>query len=139
MATKRKSARKSSPKKTSRKSSPRKSASKKPASRRKASPKKKSTSPTQPNFTSVSGPFQGKITTPGVLHISSNGSFNATVEAGAVQVDGSFKGKVNAKGDVLITKGAKANGAFSGRCIFIEEGADFDGRCRVSGTKRRAA
>lgn len=138
MATKRKSARKSSPKKTNRKSSPRKSSSKKTTSRRKAAPKK-NTNSTQPSFTSVSGPFQGKITTPGVLHISSNGSFNATVEAGAVQVDGSFKGKVNAKGDVLITKGAKANGAFSGRCILIEEGADFDGRCRVAGTKRRAA
>lgn len=125
MAAKKKSVRSRGARKSNRKS-PRKSAARKGATRR-----------SNPGFTSVSGPFNGTINTPGVLHIATGGSFNATIDAGAVQVDGAFKGRLNAKGDVLISKGAKANGAFTASRILIEEGADFNGRCRVSA--RRAA
>jgi cytoskeletal protein CcmA (bactofilin family) len=143
MAPKKNSARKRSTKKATRKPAAKKPAARKKASTRKPARKtakkgtarKRATKKTQrsaaPSFTSVSGPFEGKISTPGVLHIASNGRFKATVDAGAVQLDGDFNGRINAKGDVLITKGAKASGAFSARCILIEEGADFDGRCRV--------
>ncbi|MFG0274141.1 MAG: polymer-forming cytoskeletal protein [Phycisphaerales bacterium] len=139
MAAKKNSARKRSTKKTTRKPAAKKPTARKKASSRKPAKKgparKRSAKRTQgssaPSFTSISGPFEGKISTPGVLHIASNGRFKATVDAGAVQLDGDFNGRINAKGDVLITKGAKASGAFAARCILIEEGADFDGRCRV--------
>jgi cytoskeletal protein CcmA (bactofilin family) len=79
----------------------------------------------------VQGRIEGKITTPGRLHIAKEAKVEADVDAGGIIVEGSVKGNLSASDRIELKNSAKYEGDLSCSKLTVDEGAVFSGHVNV--------
>ncbi len=77
------------------------------------------------------GRFEGKINSPGRLHISREAKLMADVEAGAIVVEGEVKGNLSANDRVEMKQSARYEGDLRASKLVVDEGAIFTGHVSV--------
>ncbi len=79
----------------------------------------------------LQGRFEGKITTPGRLHVAREAKLQADVEAGAIIVEGEVKGNLNASDRIELKQSAHYEGDLRASKLVVDEGAIFSGHVTV--------
>ena len=79
----------------------------------------------------LQGRFEGKINTPGRLHIAKEAKMAADVDAGAIIVEGEVQGNLTAGDRVELKNSARYQGDLTSSKLVVEEGAAFTGHVSV--------
>jgi cytoskeletal protein CcmA (bactofilin family) len=79
----------------------------------------------------LQGRFEGKITTPGRLHISKEAHMAADVDSGAIVVEGEVKGNLTAADRIELKQTARYEGDLRATKLTVDEGAVFSGHVTV--------
>lgn len=79
----------------------------------------------------ISGDFKGSLSMKGTLTIAESASVNATIETDTVLIFGVFSGEITANKETRLMKTSRVNATITAGSIYIEEGAIFNGNCRV--------
>lgn len=79
----------------------------------------------------LQGRFEGKITTPGRLHVAKEAKMQADVEAGAIVVEGDVKGNLSAADRIELKASARYEGDLRASKLVVDEGAFFSGNVSV--------
>jgi len=79
----------------------------------------------------VDGQIKGKIFSESELHIGEKGVVEADAEIGSIFINGIFRGKIIAKKRVHIHSSGKVFGEIETPVLVIEEGAIFQGNCKM--------
>ena len=77
------------------------------------------------------GRFEGKVTTPGRLHVAKEAKLHADVEAGAINVEGEVQGNLVANDRIELKQSAKYEGDLRASKLVVDEGAVFSGHVSV--------
>ena len=77
------------------------------------------------------GKLEGKINTPGRLHISKEAKMQADVDAGAITVEGDVHGNLNAGDRVELKQSARYEGDLRSSRLVVDEGAILVGHVTV--------
>jgi cytoskeletal protein CcmA (bactofilin family) len=77
------------------------------------------------------GRFEGKVNTPGRLHITREAKMAADVEAGGIVVEGEVQGNLSANDRIELKNSARYEGDLRASKLIVEEGAAFNGRVSV--------
>ncbi|HEX3698255.1 MAG TPA: polymer-forming cytoskeletal protein [Polyangia bacterium] len=87
----------------------------------------------------IDGKLSGEIFTDDTLIIGEGAEVNAEINVGAVVIEGTVHGNVNAKRSVEIHTPGKVIGNISTPSLFIEKGVIFEGNCQMEQTGAAAA
>lgn len=79
----------------------------------------------------VDGRLTGKVVSEGDLVVGEQGEVDGTIEVGRVFVSGVVRGNVTATSRVELTAGGKVYADLATPALVIEEGAIFEGKCRM--------
>jgi cytoskeletal protein CcmA (bactofilin family) len=79
----------------------------------------------------IHGRFEGKINTPGRLHVAKEAKLMADVEAGSILVEGEVHGNLAASDRVELKNSARYEGDLRAAKLVVEEGAVFTGHVSV--------
>jgi len=79
----------------------------------------------------IQGRFEGKINSPGRLHIAKEAKMQADVEAGAIIVEGDVRGNLSAADRIELKQSARYEGDLSAAKLVVDEGAVFSGHVTV--------
>ena len=79
----------------------------------------------------IDGKLSGEIFTDDTLIIGEGAEVNAEINVGAVVIEGTVHGNVNAKRSVEIHTPGKVIGNISTPSLFIEKGVIFEGNCQM--------
>ena len=77
------------------------------------------------------GRFEGKINTPGRLHIAREAKMQADVDAGAIIVEGDVRGNLTASDRIELKQTARYEGDLVAAKLVVDEGAAFSGHVTV--------
>jgi cytoskeletal protein CcmA (bactofilin family) len=77
------------------------------------------------------GRFEGKITSPGRLHIAKEAKLQADVDAGAIILEGDVKGNLVASDRIEMKNSARYEGDLTASKLVVDEGAVFRGHVTV--------
>src|SRR5215207_358568 len=77
------------------------------------------------------GKFEGKINTPGKLHIAREARMQADVDGGAIVVEGEVKGNLTANDRIELKQSARLEGDIRATKLTVDEGAVFSGHVTV--------
>jgi cytoskeletal protein CcmA (bactofilin family) len=77
------------------------------------------------------GRFEGKLNTPGRLHIAREAKMSADVEAGAIVVEGEVQGNLSANDRIELKQTARYEGDLRASKLVVDEGAVFNGHVTV--------
>src|SRR5579872_5065822 len=77
------------------------------------------------------GRFEGKVNTPGRLHIAREAKMSADVEAGAIIVEGEVQGNLSANDRIELKQSARYEGDLRASKLVVDEGAVFSGHVNV--------
>jgi cytoskeletal protein CcmA (bactofilin family) len=77
------------------------------------------------------GRFEGKISTPGRVHIAKEAKMSADVEAGAIIVEGEVQGNLMANDRIELKQTARYEGDLRASKLVVDEGAIFNGHVSV--------
>ncbi|OLE52569.1 MAG: hypothetical protein AUG51_17480 [Acidobacteria bacterium 13_1_20CM_3_53_8] len=81
----------------------------------------------------VDGHLSGRITSDkGTLIVSSGGQVDASIEVGVAKINGTINGDIVATERVEFGRAAKVKGNIQTPALVIEQGAIFDGSCRMT-------
>ena len=80
----------------------------------------------------INGKFEGSLTTKGSLIIGSSADVRADISGEDVVVSGTVKGNIRASEGIKLTSTAKVFGDIDTLQITIEQGAVFNGKCRMN-------
>ncbi len=80
----------------------------------------------------ISGKFEGSLSTKGILTIGKNAIVNADIKGETINIGGKVKGKIQAAIKVNLDSTAQLTGDIEAASISIEEGAVFNGKCKMS-------
>ena len=87
----------------------------------------------------VDGRFSGKInSTGGTLIVGSGGQVDANIEVAIAQIHGVVTGDIVASDRVELGRAAKLNGNIMTPSLVIEQGAVFEGSCKMTQAKAAA-
>jgi len=79
----------------------------------------------------VQGRLEGKINTPGKLHVAKEAKLQADVDAGSIVVEGEVKGNLAASDRIELKNSARYEGDLRASRLVVEEGAVFSGHVSV--------
>jgi cytoskeletal protein CcmA (bactofilin family) len=79
----------------------------------------------------LQGKFEGRINTPGRLHIAKEARMQADVEAGAIIVEGDVKGNLVASDKIELKNSARYEGDLTAGKLVVDEGASLTGHVQV--------
>jgi len=79
----------------------------------------------------IQGKFEGRINTPGRLHIAKEAKLQADVEAGSIIVEGEVRGNLNASDKVELKNTARYEGDLTASKLVVDEGASLVGHITV--------
>lgn len=79
----------------------------------------------------LQGRLEGKISTPGRLHVAKEAKLQADVDAGAIVVEGEVKGNLNANDRIELKQTARYEGDLRASKLIVDEGAVFSGHVTV--------
>jgi len=77
------------------------------------------------------GRFEGKVNTPGRLHVAKEAKMSADVEAGAIIVEGEVQGNLSANDRIELKQSARYEGDLRASKLVVDEGAVFSGHVNV--------
>jgi cytoskeletal protein CcmA (bactofilin family) len=77
------------------------------------------------------GKFDGKINTPGRLHIAKEAKMQADVDAGSIIVEGDVNGNLSASDRIELKQSAHYEGDLRASKLVVDEGAVFNGHVSV--------
>ncbi len=77
------------------------------------------------------GRFEGKMNTPGRLHIAKEARMQADVDCGALIVEGDVKGNLSANDRIELKSTARYEGDLRASKLTVDEGAIFNGHVSV--------
>jgi cytoskeletal protein CcmA (bactofilin family) len=77
------------------------------------------------------GKLEGKITTPGRLHVAKEAKMQADVDAGAIIVEGDVHGNLTASDRIELKQTARYEGDLRATKLVVDEGAVFSGQVSV--------
>ncbi|MCM8774197.1 MAG: polymer-forming cytoskeletal protein [Candidatus Omnitrophica bacterium] len=83
----------------------------------------------------INGRFEGNLKTKGVLTIGENAKVFADIEGEKIVIAGYVKGKIKASQGVSLTSTAEVNADIDTPILSIQEGANFNGKCKMRGEK----
>lgn len=86
----------------------------------------------------LQGKFEGRINTPGRLHVAREAHMQADVEAGSIIIEGDVKGNLVASDKIELKNSARYEGDLSASKLVVDEGASLVGHVQVGpeATKR---
>ena len=88
----------------------------------------------------IDGRFTGRVRSEkGSLIVSAGGVVEANIEVAAAKINGTVNGDITATGRVELGRSARVRGNIQTPAIIIDEGAVFDGNCRMQPQARPAA
>ncbi|HEY1922217.1 MAG TPA: polymer-forming cytoskeletal protein [Tepidisphaeraceae bacterium] len=79
----------------------------------------------------IHGRFEGKITTPGRIHIAKEAKLQADLDAGSLLVEGEVHGNLTAGERIELKNSARYEGDMRANKLIVEEGAIFNGHVSV--------
>jgi cytoskeletal protein CcmA (bactofilin family) len=79
----------------------------------------------------LQGRFEGKITTPGRVHIAKEAKLAADIEAGSIIVEGEVHGNLVASDRIELKASTRYEGDLRAAKLVVEEGAIFAGHVTV--------
>jgi cytoskeletal protein CcmA (bactofilin family) len=79
----------------------------------------------------VHGRVEGKVNTPGRLHVAKEAKMQADVEAGAIVVEGDVRGNLTANDRIELKQSARYEGDLHASKLVVDEGAVFNGHVQV--------
>jgi cytoskeletal protein CcmA (bactofilin family) len=79
----------------------------------------------------VMGQFEGKVTTPGRVHIAKEAKMQADVDAGGIVVEGEVQGNLSANDRIELKNTARYEGDLRATKLVVDEGAIFSGHVNV--------
>jgi cytoskeletal protein CcmA (bactofilin family) len=79
----------------------------------------------------VMGNFEGKINTPGRVHVAKEAKLQADVEAGGIVVEGEVQGNLSASDRIELKNSARYEGDLRASKLVVDEGAVFNGHVSV--------
>jgi cytoskeletal protein CcmA (bactofilin family) len=79
----------------------------------------------------LQGRFEGKITTPGRLHVAKEAKMQADVDAGAIIIEGDVHGNLSASDRIELKQTARYEGDLTASKLVVDEGAVFRGHVTV--------
>jgi len=77
------------------------------------------------------GRFEGKVSTPGRVHVAREAKMHADVEAGAIIVEGEVQGNLAANDRIELKQSARYEGDLKATKLVVDEGAVFSGHVSV--------
>jgi cytoskeletal protein CcmA (bactofilin family) len=77
------------------------------------------------------GRFEGKVSTPGRIHVAREAKMSADVEAGAIVVEGDVQGNLMANDRIELKQTARYEGDLRATKLVVDEGAVFNGHVSV--------
>ena len=77
------------------------------------------------------GKFEGKVSTPGRIHIAKEAKMNADVDAGGIVVEGEVNGNLSANDRIELKNSARYEGDLRASKLVVDEGAIFSGHVSV--------
>ncbi len=84
------------------------------------------------NDVRVSGVLEGQVEAGGKCIVTQTGKVEGDVQAKEADVAGTIEGEITISNKLILRKTAKVTGDINTKVIIIEEGASFDGACRMS-------
>ena len=81
----------------------------------------------------IDGKFEGKIRSGSELILGETADVDAEVEVGRISINGSFRGKIQARERIDLLPRARVLADLNSPILKIEEGAHFEGSCRMGG------
>ena len=79
----------------------------------------------------VMGQFEGKVTTPGRVHVAKEAKMQADVDAGGIVVEGEVHGNLSANDRIELKNTARYEGDLRATKLVVDEGAVFSGHVNV--------
>src|SRR5215218_9613493 len=79
----------------------------------------------------LQGRFEGKMNTPGRLHIAKEARMQADVDCGALTIEGDVKGNLSAADRIELKSTARYEGDLRASKLTVDEGAIFNGHVSV--------
>ena len=80
----------------------------------------------------LNGKFRGEISSTDKLIVGEKGVVHADIQAATVLISGHVVGNVAATARVELRAGARVNGDVESPVLVVEDGATFDGQCRMT-------
>lgn len=80
----------------------------------------------------LQGQISGKVVGTGLVTIGDQANVRANVYAPTVVVEGTLRGEIHARDRLELRRAAKVNGIVRAPRIRIDEGAFFEGECKMS-------
>lgn len=80
----------------------------------------------------LQGSIQGKVTGSGVVTIGEQATLQANVFAPTVIVQGTVRGEIHARDRLELHKSAKVQGLIRSSRLRIDDGAQFEGECKMA-------
>src|SRR6476660_4778432 len=77
------------------------------------------------------GKFEGKVNTPGRIHVAKEAKMSADVEAGGIVVEGEVHGNLSANDRIELKQSARYEGDLRATKLVVDEGAVFSGHVTV--------
>jgi cytoskeletal protein CcmA (bactofilin family) len=77
------------------------------------------------------GKFEGKVNTPGRVHVAKEAKMSADVEAGGIVVEGEVHGNLSANDRIELKQSARYEGDLRATKLVVDEGAVFSGHVTV--------
>jgi len=81
----------------------------------------------------IDGKVEGKVTVKGILILGEEGMVSSEIEGDTVIIGGRVEGKVVGREKVQLIKTSVVDADVTTPCFSIEEGARFNGSCRMPG------
>ncbi|RLA86340.1 MAG: hypothetical protein DRG31_00490 [Deltaproteobacteria bacterium] len=80
----------------------------------------------------IEGNFKGEIRTPDLLIIGEGARVEGQIEVGTAIIQGEVLGNIRASKKVELRSSARLSGDISTPLLVVEEGAFFDGSCKMA-------
>jgi cytoskeletal protein CcmA (bactofilin family) len=80
----------------------------------------------------LEGHFRGKVVGTATITVGEQANVQANLYAPTVVVQGLVRGEIHARDRLELSRSAKVNGVLRAQRVKIEEGALFEGECRMS-------
>jgi cytoskeletal protein CcmA (bactofilin family) len=79
----------------------------------------------------VHGRFEGKVTSPGRLHVAKEAKVQADIEAAAIIIEGEVHGNLIASDRIELKQSSRYEGDLTAAKLVVDEGAVFKGHVTV--------
>jgi cytoskeletal protein CcmA (bactofilin family) len=85
------------------------------------------------------GKFEGKVSTPGRVHVAKDAKMHADVEAGGIVIEGEVHGNLSAQDRIELKNSARYEGDLRASKLVVDEGAIFSGHVSVGPDSMKSA